>query len=693
MRRKLLWLWPFILLLTSTLSSEVIATAAETDRTDETTLWRGYSKKVQSIHVHHYECPSTTPIEWNRTYGGVDGDSARYVQQTSDGGYIVAGATRSFGAGKADFWLFKIDCYGNVEWNKTFGGPELDAARSVQQTSDGGYIAVGVTHSFGDWLYGDCWLIKTDANGDMVWNKTYGGASWEDATSVQQTSDGGYIVAGCTASFGAGSFDYWLIKTDANGNVVWNNTYGGIDADAADYVQQTSDGGYVMVGSADSFKTGMFDGEIWLVKTDEYGNVSWSWLSGWPDWDFAYSAQQTEDEGYIIAGTKFSSYDTRYDIWLIKIDANGTLEWDEVYARRGRSEDVAYSVQQTTDGGYVIAGGWGNFWIVKTDASGNMEWNKSFGGAESENAYCVSQTNDGGYLAAGYTESFGFGRDGSPDAWLVKFFPFHDVAITEVSPASNVVPTGFSLNISVTVANHGDFVEAFNVTACANGTVVGEQEATLAFGESVILPFSWNTSGFSLGNYTISAYADPVANETKTDDNTYVDGAVTVRTPIHDVAVTNVTLSKAVVGKGYSMSINVTVENQGDYTETFNVTVSVNQTRTLTLPPDNQDIVVFTWSTTAVSYGNHTISAYATTVPGELEVVDNMLVDGWVFVTIPGDIAGDQDVDIYDIVSMCGVYNTSQSDPGYDPCCDIDDDGDIDIYDIVIAADHYGKSW
>jgi len=355
-----------------------------------------------------------------------------------------------------------------------------------------------------------------------------------------------------------------------------------------------------------------------------------------------------------------------------------------VYARRGRNEDVSRSVQQTTDGGYVVAGGWGDFWIVKTNTSGNMEWNKSFGGAESENAYCIRQTNHGGYITAGYTESFGFGRDGSPDAWLVKFFPVHDIAVAEVTPASDYIPIGFGLNISVTVENHGDFVEAFTI---------GKQEATLASGESAILPFSWNTTGFPLGSYTISAYAIPVLNETETEDNTCVDGVVTVRMPVHDVAVADVALSKTVVGKGYTMAINVTVENQGDYTETLNVTVSINRTRTLTLPPGSQVTIVFTWNTTATSYGNYAISAYATTVPGESDVVDNTLVDGWVFVTVPGDVAGDRDVDIYDIVSMCGVYNTSQSDPGYDPCCDIDNDGDIDIYDIVIAADHYGKSW
>ncbi len=555
------------------------------DGGEETTLWHRYSKDVQLTHFRPSGYSLSTPIEWNQTYGGNQSDHIRSIEQTSDGGYIAVGFTRSFGASNWDFWLIKTGGYGNVEWNKTYGGASTDAGRSVQQTSDGGYIAVGLTMS------DDLWLVKTDAYGNMEWNKTYGGSGYDDGYSVEQTSDGGYIVAGATSSYGAGSTDYWLLKTDVFGELEWNKTYGGNQPDGAHDVHQTSDGGYIVVGRADSFKTGIFDGEIWLVKTDEYGNVSWGWLSGWPDWDFADSVEQTSDGGYIVAGTRFSSYDTRYDFWLLKFYPNGTLDWNSVYARSGTSEDVANSVQQTSDGGYVVAGGWGDFWLVKTDGAGNVEWNKSYGGAGSETAYSVQQTSDGGYIAAGDTTSFGLGRDGYPDGWLVKIFPAHDVAVNSAETSKTVVGQGYPLSINVTVENPGFFTEAFNVTVYANATVIGTQTVQyLSSKASATLVFTWNTTGFDKGNYTISAYVTPVSNETITTDNA-------------------------------------------------------------------------------------------------------LLADREICVTIPGDVDADQDVDIYDIVQLAGIYGTTEEDPKYNPNCDIDGDGDIDIYDIVAAAGYYGESW
>jgi len=183
---------------------------------------------------------------WSKLFGGPNRDGAYSVQQTSDGGYIIAGWTRSFGAGAQDVYLIKTDANGNETWYKTFGGPGYDGAYSVQQTSDGGYIIAGYLNSV------DIYLIKTDANGNEVWSKTFGGADYEEAFSVQQTTDGGYIVAGVTASYGAGVDDVYLIKTDANGNEVWNKTFGGSNDDTGYWVQQTSDGGYIITGDRQS---------------------------------------------------------------------------------------------------------------------------------------------------------------------------------------------------------------------------------------------------------------------------------------------------------------------------------------------------------------------------------------------------------------------------------------------------------
>jgi hypothetical protein len=281
------------------------------------------------VFAESFGCPrlysSHNPMSatsFAKTYGGTNWDWAYSVQQTSDGGYIVAGYTWSFSVGYYDIFLIKTDANGNVIWAKTYGGASFDWATSVQQTSDGGYIVAGATWSFGAGN-GDIFLIKTDANGNLQWAKTYGGTFGEYARSVQQTSDGGYIVAGNTSSFGAGAVDIFLIKTDANGNMQWAKTYGGIYTDSATSVQQTSDGGYIVAGATWSFGAG--NGDFFLIKTDANGNIIWAKTYGGTSYDLATSVQQTSDGGYIVAGFTTSFGAGYYDIFLIKTDANGNI--------------------------------------------------------------------------------------------------------------------------------------------------------------------------------------------------------------------------------------------------------------------------------------------------------------------------------------------------------------------------------
>ncbi|MCJ7422850.1 hypothetical protein MUP01_01085 [Candidatus Bathyarchaeota archaeon] len=204
--------------------------------------------------------PST---EWNKTYGGSADDSANSLVQTDDGGYALAGYTSSFGVGRRDFWLVKTDSAGSMQWNKTYGGAGFDVANCVVMTADGGYALSGYTNSSGSGSL-DFWLVKTDASGNKQWDKTYGGTNDDAASSLVRTGDGGYALAGWTTSFGSGGHDEWLVKTDANGEMLWNKTCGGAGEDGAFSLVYTSDGGYATTGQTSSFGSGGLD--FWLVK-------------------------------------------------------------------------------------------------------------------------------------------------------------------------------------------------------------------------------------------------------------------------------------------------------------------------------------------------------------------------------------------------------------------------------------------
>lgn len=352
---------------------------------------------------------------WNTTLGGTDSDGAYSITRTKDGGYAATGWTRSFGAGDSDAWLIKMDEKGEVQWSNTYGGSNYDGALSVVQTSDGGYALAGWTRSLGAGA-DDFWLVKTYANGTIQWEKAYGGTDYDAACSVIQANDGGYAMAGYTGPWG-GNYDYWLVKTDSDGNMQWNRTYDTGQKNRATSLLQTPDNGYAMVGYTES----SLGSKFLLVKTDQDGNAQWNKTYGQENrGQQANSMVQTADGGYAIAGDGSDGF------FLVRTDVDGTMIWNRTY---GSNISHAQSIVRTDDGGFAVGGfipygfgghsgfGGNDFLLIKMDSNGNMQWSNVYGGSGNDLAYSMIPTEDGGYVLAGFTDSFG---SGIWDVWIVK---------------------------------------------------------------------------------------------------------------------------------------------------------------------------------------------------------------------------------------------------------------------------------
>jgi hypothetical protein len=343
---------------------------------------------------------------WEKTFGGNEIDEGFSVVETKDGGYIIAGTTSSFDVEESSTYSIKTGGKGN---------------RAIEKTSDGEENEEEEEPGF---PLSDVYLIKTDSMGNKLWEKTFGGHNSDEGHSVIQTKDGGYLIVGDTTSFGSGASDVYLIKTDENGNEGWEKTFGGKGSDAGNSVIQTKDGGYLIVGTTSSFGSGACD--VYLIKTDDKGNKVWERTFGGKKDDVGHSVIQTKDGGYLIVGTtnSFGEGELDYDIYLIKTDSNGNKIWEKTFGGKGWEE--GYSVIETMDGGYLIAGstessgaGKADVYLIKTDDKGNKVWGKTFGGKGLDEGKAVIQTKDGGYLIVGNTTSFGSGEY-DYDIYLIK---------------------------------------------------------------------------------------------------------------------------------------------------------------------------------------------------------------------------------------------------------------------------------
>ena len=380
------------------------------------------------------------PIEWANTYGSSKIDWGFCVQETSDGGYIITGALgrNAYMPWLGDIYILKIDQNGNEEWSQTHGITyNENVGRSIQQTSDGGYIIAGYT---GYTYHIDGYMVKTDDKGNVSWTSLFGKFDYYDnLQGASQTSDGGYIAVGWTGSYGAGSSDVWLIKMNLTGVEEWNQTFGDPGLDGGNHVQQTADGGFIVTGVYDNLGV---NSDLLLLKADINGNIAWTKLFGGSGYEEGTFVQQTSDGGYIITGYTTSYGDSDGDVWLIKTDLDGNTEWS--YCFGGTAFDEGFSVQQTTDGGYFIAGEYTNpstqipdMLLIKTDENGLEEWSEIIDNAGKEDvANYGIETADCGYIVVGST---GVYQDEAVDVWVLKFEGTNSPPYkpTNPSPADN----------------------------------------------------------------------------------------------------------------------------------------------------------------------------------------------------------------------------------------------------------------
>lgn len=363
--------------------------------------------------------PALGQATWQYTYGGYSTDEGNSVLVNSDGNFLVVGSTGSFGAGNGDIYVLLLDTTGAKIWSTTLGGPGVEQGKKGVQTSDGGYLIAGITNSFGGGGY-DGYVAKIDEEGNLLWEHAYGGSDWDFINSISNTPDGGSIVAGQTYSNGSGGGDAWVLKLDDVGTVQWERTYGGSEADFAHCIIGTVDGGYMIAGG---FTT---DGDqnAWLVKLDNDGGQEWDVQEGGDSLDYANSVIQTADGGYAVVGVT-RSYGPWVEALQYKVDETGSQQWVQHWLQ-GSGEEYFDHVE-LPDGRFVALGfvdglgsGGKDIYLLFTDSNGGFLAGITNGGDQGdgdEAGFSIVRHPDGGFVLCGFTESFGFGIR---DVYVVK---------------------------------------------------------------------------------------------------------------------------------------------------------------------------------------------------------------------------------------------------------------------------------
>ena len=448
-------------------------------------------------------------ITWQKCLGGTQYDAANAIQQTADGGYIVTGSSNSDDGsitghhGGGDCVVIKLSSAGGIVWAKALGGTQGEVGYSIVQTNDNGYIIAAssysnngdVTGHHGDTNYNneDYWIVKLDATGNITWQKSIGGTRFDRPQSVRQTSDNGYIISGKSVSTDGdvtgnhGGFDYWVIKTDASGTIIWQKSLGGSAEDDGFGIELTSEGGYIVCGKSLS-NDGDVSGhnlpisypDAWVVKLTSAGAITWQKCLGGTATDYGYAIKET-GSGFAMLGA-YGSRGNAGDYWLVQLNASGNITMQVTEGASG-GEDYAYSSQQTSDGGYIIAGnstsnnqdvsgnhGGNDIWVVKTSSTGTIEWQKSIGGGKEEIASMIRQTSDGGYIIAGQTYSNdgdASGNHGAGDAWVIKLTSTGNITWKKCYGGSD-----YEIGIDIAQTTDGGYVLAAQ-SSSNNGDISG----------------------------------------------------------------------------------------------------------------------------------------------------------------------------------------------------------------------------
>ncbi len=498
-------------------------------------------------------------IQSQKTIGGSADDKLWSICLTRDGGLIAGGISYSNISGEKnensrgsdDYWVVKMDKPGKMQWQRTIGGSGDDNLKSVIQTSDGGYALIGESSSniSGEKTENsrggtDYWLVKLDSLGRIQWDRTFGGSGYEYIDNVVQTTDGGYILAGSSESYISGDksestrgyFDYWVVRLNKKGDKVWDKTIGGTDYEFCSPIELTTDGGVIIGGFSQSNisgeKTensrGFYD--YWLVKLDRYGHIKWDKTIGGSDNDFGRGLKQTDDGGYIMTGSSYSSYPsgdkTDYgrggaDYWVVKLDSKGNLLWDKTIGGDADDNEV-WCLEKTSDGGYIFGGnsysgisgektesnrGDADYWVVKIDGSGNKIWDKTIGGTGYDGLYSIKELSGKRYAIGGYSYS-GISGDktqesrGGADYWVVNLYD--KTAAPEISSAVNEN----SLNM-VAASNSSNFraypnpaKDLLNVQVSTKSIVaVTDISGKVLLTQSIEGKTSINVSSFTPGMY------------------------------------------------------------------------------------------------------------------------------------------------------------------------------------------------